>query len=161
MKRESILISEDPTTKRVAVTKFTAPGDVPYFDCSIHFGQEGNDVTLQNCIIQDNAIVKCSPKDTYDFETGAIISLMRMCGREKVQAAYLKAFNESIVISTSVPKLKGRPFEDEYYRQVDEYDRIIKSGDKRAIAHFKNKNGYTMMKKEMDVVNEDKFKEEK
>ena len=45
MKRENILISEDPTTKRVAVTKFTAPGDVPHFDCSIHFGKEGNDVT--------------------------------------------------------------------------------------------------------------------
>ena len=53
---------------------------------------------------------------------------------------------------------EGEKFEDEYYRQVD---RAIKSGDRRAIAHFKFKNGYTMTKEEMSMVNEDKVKEEK
>ena len=33
---------------------------------------------------------KCSPKDIYDFETGALIALMKMCGREKA----LKAVEE-------------------------------------------------------------------
>lgn len=93
MKRENILISEDYTKKRVAVVKFTAPGDIPVFDCSIHFGKEGNDVTMQNCIIKDNLIVKCSPDDTYDFETGALIALMKMCGVEKVVRACNEAFS--------------------------------------------------------------------
>ena len=84
MKRENIFISENRTAKRVSVVKFVAPGDVPNFDCSIHFGKEENDVTMQNCIIKNNLIVKCSPDDTYDFETGALIALMKMCGRDKV-----------------------------------------------------------------------------
>lgn len=41
---------------------------------------------------------------------------------------------------------------------TEEYDRVIKSGDRRAIAHFKNKHGYTMTKEEIDIVNEDKVK---
>ena len=84
MKRDNIFISENRTAKRVSVVKFVAPGDVPGFDCSIHFGEEGNDVTMQNCIIKNNLIVKCSPEDTYDFETGALIALMKMCGKDKV-----------------------------------------------------------------------------
>lgn len=84
MKRENILITEDYATKRVAAVKFIAPGNIPFLDCSIHFSEEGNDVTIQNCIIKDNNIVKCSPEDTYDFETGALIALMKMCGRDKV-----------------------------------------------------------------------------
>lgn len=94
MKRENILISEDYTTKRVSATKFTAPGDIPALDCSIHFSKEGNDVTLQNCFIKANALVKCSPDDTYDFETGALIALMKMCGVEKVVRACNEAFSE-------------------------------------------------------------------
>jgi hypothetical protein len=87
MKRDNIFISEEPTSKRVSVVKFVAPGDVPGFDCSIHFGEEGNVVTMQNYIIKNNLIVKCSKDDTYDFETGALIALMKMCGVDKVVRA--------------------------------------------------------------------------
>lgn len=38
---------------------------------------------------------------------------------------------------------------------TEEYGRVIKSGDRRAIAHFKNKHGYTMTKEEMKLVSED------
>lgn len=44
---------------------------------------------------------------------------------------------------------------------TEEHDRVIKSGDRRAIAHFKNKHGYTMTKEEIDIVNEDKVEETK
>ena len=37
-----------------------------------------------------SAQAKCSKEDTYDFETGALISLMKMCGKEKA----LKAVEE-------------------------------------------------------------------
>ena len=85
-----------------------------------------------------------------------LIRLFKEVGKEKVHAAYLMAFDESIVVSKSMFEIKGRPFEDIY----DEYDRVIKSGDRRAIAHFKNEHGYTMTKEEIDIVNEDKVKEE-
>ena len=91
MKRENILITENHTEKRVAAVKFVAPGDVPAFDCSIHFGEE-NDVTMKNCIIKGNRIVKCSPDDTYDFETGTLIALMKMCGAKKAAEACCEAF---------------------------------------------------------------------
>lgn len=38
----------------------------------------------------------------------------------------------------------------------EEYKKIIESGDKRALAHFKIKHGYTMTKEEQDILNEDR-----
>ena len=94
MKRNNILISEDSTAKSITGVKFTTN------DITAHFGEEGADVTfditLQNGhikdIIKDTKIVKCSPKDTYDFEVGALISLMRLCGEEKVEKALSEVF---------------------------------------------------------------------
>ena len=40
-----------------------------------------------------------------------IVDLFKKVGKEKVHAAYLVAFDESIVISKSEPEIKGRPFE--------------------------------------------------
>lgn len=123
MKRENILITENYTTKRVAATKFIAPGDVPAFDCSIHFGKEGNDVTLQNCIIQDNALVKCSPEDTYDFETGALISLMKMCGVEKVKKAAKETFFDVAENSVNEYEEKIHALEEEIKRLKGESEK--------------------------------------
>ena len=41
-----------------------------------------------------------------------LVDLFKKVGKEKVHAAYLTAFDESIVISKSEPEIKGRPFED-------------------------------------------------
>lgn len=57
----------------------------------------------------------------------SLIRLFKEVGKEKVHAAYLIAFDESIVISKSEPEIKGRPFEDYFY---EECDRVIKTGDK-------------------------------
>lgn len=57
-----------------------------------------------NCVISDcpngtfNGIINrvtgatCSKEDTYDFETGALIALMKMCGVEKVKKAAKETF---------------------------------------------------------------------
>lgn len=37
---------------------------------------------------------RCSKDDTYDFETGALIALMKLCGVEKVKKACLETFFE-------------------------------------------------------------------
>ena len=37
-----------------------------------------------------------------------------------------------------------------------EYERLLVSGDKRAIAHFKMKHGYTLSKEDIDILKEDK-----
>lgn len=41
-----------------------------------------------NALMEDNvATSRCDKSDTYDFETGALIALMKMCGVEKVKKA--------------------------------------------------------------------------
>lgn len=119
MKRENILITENHTEKRVAAVKFVAPGDVPAFDCSIHFGEE-NDVTMQNCIIKGNRIVKCSPDDTYDFETGALIALMKMCGFDKSYKAIEEAFKYN-----SYDAKKSKVYEEKIRTLEKEKEQII------------------------------------
>jgi len=95
MKRENILIAEDFAKKRVAAVKFIAPGDIPALNCLIHFGEESDRVEMQNCIIKNNVITKCSPDDAYDFETGALIALMKMSGLEKSAKAYAEIFDDT------------------------------------------------------------------
>lgn len=119
MKRENILITENRTEKRVAAVKFVAPGDVPAFECSIHFGEE-NDVTMQNCIIKGNHIVKCSPDDTYDFETGALIALMKMCGFDKSYKAIEEAFKYN-----SYDAKKSKVYEEKIHTLEKEKEQII------------------------------------
>lgn len=45
--------------------------------------------------IVEKTSAKCSKKDTYDFETGALIALMRMCGLEKSAKAYAEIFDDT------------------------------------------------------------------
>ena len=56
----------------------------------------------------------------------SLIELFKKVGKKKVHAAYLIAFDESIVISKSEREIKGRPFEDYFY---EECDKVIKTGD--------------------------------
>jgi hypothetical protein len=139
MKRENILITEDCTTKRVAVTKFRAPGDIPALDSSIHFGTEGDNVVVQNCFLEDNRIAKCSPEDNYDFETGALIALMKMCGVDKVVRACNEAFSEDTF----------KTYATIYERELNEFKKENDSL-KEEIKHLKEKldceklqHGYT------------------
>lgn len=92
MKRKSILITEGFVpfeNNRISATVFTSPGPVSQnvLDPSIHFGDGGTSITMQNLNILNSKIVKCSPDDEYDFEVGALIALMKMCGRDKVTKA--------------------------------------------------------------------------
>ena len=63
----------------------------------------------------------------------------------------------------SLPYAKELLIKDDLYKyeMIDkEYKKIIESGDKRALAHFKMKHGYTMTKEEQDILNEDKIEKE-
>ena len=68
----------------------------------------------------------CSKKDTYDFETGALIALMKMCGREKA----LKAVEE--LYSLYAPKgwdLDGDVFKNKLQETTDCLNDLSKSYD--------------------------------
>ena len=59
----------------------------------------------------------------------------------------------------SLPYAKELLIKDDLYKYelIDkEYKKIIESGDKRALAHFKMKHVYTMTKEEQNILNEDK-----
>lgn len=162
MKRDNIFISENRTAKRVSVVKFVAPGDVPDFDCSIHFGEKGNDVTMQNCIIKNNLIVKCSPEDTYDFEVGALIALMKMCGVEKVVRACNEAFSEDTFktyatkyerelndLKKDFDKVKGlKEYYKKNYEVFKEYYDKLGDKNKYLIDDINTKLGYLKEKDE-------------
>lgn len=92
LRRENILITEDYMSKTTSATHFTAPGEIECFDSSIHFGKESDRVEIQNCNIKNNVLVRCSKDDTYDFEIGALIALMKMCGAKKSAEACCEAF---------------------------------------------------------------------
>ena len=55
---------------------------------------EGTRYTLSG-VENKSASACCSKKDTYDFETGALIALMRMCGLEKSAKAYAEIFDDT------------------------------------------------------------------
>ena len=46
-------------------------------------------------IFEDGATARCGKNDTYDFEVGALIALMRTCGPEKVKQASKEFFKAS------------------------------------------------------------------
>lgn len=102
LRRENILITEDYMSKTTSATHFTAPVEIECFDSSIHFGKESDRVEIQNCNIKNNVLVHCSKDDTYDFETGALIALMKMCGSDKV----VRACNEAFSYETDIKVLR-------------------------------------------------------
>lgn len=51
-------------------------------------------------------------------------------------------------------------YKEEKLSQHEEWMKILESGDRRAIAHFKLKHNYCMSPEEMQLVNEDKVKKE-
>lgn len=54
------------------------------------------DKPFSDPIVEKVKIAKCSPDDTYDFETGALIALMKMCGLEKSAKAYAEIFDVNV-----------------------------------------------------------------
>lgn len=53
---------------------------------------------FENCLkgeVTETSKAVCSKDDTYDFETGALIALMKMCGLEKSAKAYAEIFDDT------------------------------------------------------------------
>ena len=61
------------------------------------------------------AKVKCSPDDTYDFEIGALIALMKMCGREKSAMAYAEIFDDTAYGDALIERDKLKEKVDDLY----------------------------------------------
>lgn len=65
----------------------------------------------------------CSEDDTYDFETGALIALMKKCGVEKVVRACNEAFSEDTF------KTYATMYERELNDLSKKYDKVVKYCD--------------------------------
>lgn len=85
----------------------------------------------------------CSPDDTYDFETGALIALMKMCGVEKVVRACNEAFSEDTF----------KTYATKYERELNELkkdsdkiiDKLIEENEKLKLDCEKLQHGYNDM----------------
>ena len=68
----------------------------------------------------------CSKKDTYDFETGALIALMKMCGLEKSAKAYAEIFDDTAYGDALIERDKLKEKVDALYAYnkglIDEID---------------------------------------
>lgn len=96
-------------------------------------GWDDPEVTIDGAITK-KTYTKCSKKDTYDFETGALIALMRMCGKEKVEKAYLETFFKG-----------GDPGDCPYYQICKEptIKRLEEENEKLKIDCEKLQKGYS------------------
>lgn len=95
----------------------------------------------------------CSKDDTYDFETGALIALMKMCGLEKVVRACNEAFPKERY-NTYIAKLEGklRDLKKDSDKVIDE---LIEENDKLKIDKDKSwKNYQRKIQKKQDRINQ-------
>lgn len=87
---------------------------------------------------------KCSPDDSYDFEIGALIALMKMCGVDKVVRACNEAFSEDTF----------KTYATKYERELNE---LKKDSDKvidELIEEINQKNHEIISLKALKLTNE-------
>lgn len=76
-----------------------------------------------HALVSKGTKTKCSPDDTYDFETGALIALMKKCGVDKVVRACNEAFSEDTF------KTYATMYERELNDLSKKYDKVVKYCD--------------------------------
>lgn len=79
--------------------------------------------TEMHALVSKGTKTKCSPDDTYDFETGALIALMKKCGVDKVVRACNEAFSEDTF------KTYATMYERELNDLSKKYDKVVKYCD--------------------------------
>lgn len=85
---------------------------------------------------------RCNKDDTYDLETGALIALMKMCGREKA----LKAVEELYLLKESRgADLDGDVLESKAEYVAKENKRLIEENEKLKLDCEKLQHGYNDM----------------
>lgn len=62
---------------------------------------------------------KCSKEDTYDFETGALIALMKMCGLEKSAKAYAEIFDDTAYGDALIERDKLKEENERLCREIE------------------------------------------
>ena len=111
------------------------------------------DKPFSDPIVEKVKIAKCSPDGTYDFETGALIALMKMCGVDKVVRACNEAFSEDTF----------KTYATKYERELNELkkdsdkviDELIEENEKLKSDKDKSwKNYQRNIQKKQDRINE-------
>ena len=92
----------------------------------------------------------CNKDDTYDFETGALIALMKMCGREKVAEACCEAFPHE----TSGSNYRGNKQYRERIKELREKVDGLYAYNKRLIDEIDQKNHEIISLKALKISNE-------
>lgn len=90
----------------------------------------------------------CSKEDTYDFETGALIALMKMCGREKV----IKACDELYKDNNYKNALQETTDNNEKLIEENNYLKYIKSCNESTIKSLEDTNKTLKKEKEQIIV---------
>lgn len=84
----TIILSENKVNNKVCAISMTSPGPITSMKTTISI--KPGEYIIDNAKINCSDEATCSKKDTYDFEIGALIALMKMCDKDKVK----KAINE-------------------------------------------------------------------
>lgn len=100
----------------------------------------------------------CSKDDTYDFETGALIALMKMCGVEKVKKAAKETFFDVTENSVNEYEEKIQALEKEIKRLTNVSDGFYKFNG-RLINEIDQKNHEIISLKALKLTNESLKKE--
>lgn len=104
----------------------------------------------------------CNVNDTYDFETGALISLMKMCGLEKSAKAYAEIFDDTAYGDALIERdnLKEQVkdlwrYNNGLIRKIEQENRYIKEKDEE-IEQLKEKNNglYNLARKYVDEIDQ-------
>lgn len=89
-----------------------------------------------------SAQAKCSKEDTYDFETGALIALMKMCGFDKSYKAIEEAFKYNSYAAKKSKELEEE--NKEFKKRVNELEIYNNKLEERVAAE--QRGGYKLLK---------------
>lgn len=111
-----------------------------------------------HALVSKETKTKCSPDDTYDFETGALIALMKMCGVDKVKKAAKETFFDVAENSVNEYEEKINGLEEEIKRLKEKNAELL--GANGALNYIKSCNESTIKSLEntRDLLIEEKEK---
>lgn len=103
----------------------------------------------------------CKGNDKYDFEVGALIALMKMCGVDKVVRACNEAFSEDTFKTYAIKyerelnelKKEKHRLEEEYIKLREEYDNSYIENEKLQHDYDLCKNSENALKGTVDYLN--------
>lgn len=104
----------------------------------------------------------CSPDDSYDFEIGALISLMKMCGLEKSAKAYAEIFDDTAYGDALIERDRlKKDYEDlkDLYGKLGERDKYLMEDINKKLGYIKEKDEEIKKLKKDDAIKIKNLKE--